>query len=107
MATIAPNDFIAWARKPRSQKALDFVIELANEKEHEFVDILAKLKKDGKRPLLVACDVYRPAAIKQLQVVGESVGVPVFEMGDKVSPVTIAKEAINHAKKLLFPAKKL
>lgn len=48
MATITPNDFIAWARKPRSQKALDFVIELANEKEHEFVDILAKLKKDGR-----------------------------------------------------------
>lgn len=48
MATLEPNDFIAWARKPRSQKALDFVIELANEKEAEFVDILAKLKKDGR-----------------------------------------------------------
>lgn len=58
-----------------------------------------KLKKDGKRPLLVACDIYRPAAIKQLQVVGESVGVPVFEMGDKTSPVTIVKEAMKHAMK--------
>ncbi|MDF2949691.1 MAG: ffh [Sedimentibacter sp.] len=58
-----------------------------------------RLKKDGKRPLLVACDIYRPAAIKQLQVVGESVGVPVFEMGDKTNPVTIAKEAIKHAMK--------
>ncbi len=58
-----------------------------------------KLKKDGKRPLLVAGDIYRPAAIKQLQVVGESVGVPVFEMGDKVSPVTIAKEAMKYALK--------
>lgn len=48
MATLEPNDFIAWARKPRSQKALDFVIELANDKEAEFVDILAKLKKDGR-----------------------------------------------------------
>lgn len=48
MATLEPNDFIAWARKPRSQKALDFVIELANEKERDFVDILAKLKKDGR-----------------------------------------------------------
>lgn len=48
MATLEPNDFIAWARKPRSQKALDFVIELANEKEAEFVDILANLKKDGR-----------------------------------------------------------
>ncbi|HAS90764.1 MAG TPA: signal recognition particle protein, partial [Clostridiales bacterium] len=58
-----------------------------------------RLKKDGRRPLLVACDIYRPAAIKQLMVVGESVGVPVFEMGDKKSPVTIAQEAINHARK--------
>ena len=45
------------------------------------------LKKQGKNPLLVACDIYRPAAIKQLQVVGEKLGIPVFEMGDKVSPV--------------------
>ena len=60
---------------------------------------LAKFFKDNneKRPLLVACDVYRPAAIKQLQVVGESVGVPVFTMGDKLSPVDIAKASINHA----------
>ncbi len=60
---------------------------------------LAKFFKDKneKRPLLVACDVYRPAAIKQLQVVGESVGVPVFTMGDKLSPVDIAKAGINHA----------
>ncbi|HHY99495.1 MAG TPA: signal recognition particle protein [Tissierellia bacterium] len=58
-----------------------------------------KLKKEGRRPLLVACDIYRPAAIKQLKVVGESVGVPVFEMGDKVSPVKIAREAMSHAMK--------
>ena len=58
-----------------------------------------KLKKDGKSPLLVACDIYRPAAIKQLQVVGESVDVPVFEMGDKTPPVKIVKEAIKHAMK--------
>lgn len=61
--------------------------------------IANKLKKDGKRPLLVACDVYRPAAIKQLQVVGESVDVPVFTMGDKISPVDISKAAVEHAKK--------
>lgn len=53
-------------------------------------------KKQGKRPLLVACDVYRPAAIDQLKVVGESVGVPVFEMG-QVSPLDIAKAAMEHA----------
>jgi signal recognition particle subunit SRP54 len=57
------------------------------------------LKKQNKRPLLVACDVYRPAAIKQLQVVGERVGVPVFAMGDKNNPVDIAKAAIEHGKK--------
>lgn len=56
-----------------------------------------KLKKEGHRPLLVACDVYRPAAIKQLQVVGEQVGVPVFEMGTE-TPVTIAQEAVKYAK---------
>jgi len=54
-------------------------------------------KKQGKRPLLVACDVYRPAAIKQLQVLGEQLELPVFEMGDKQSPVKIAKEAVKHA----------
>jgi len=58
-----------------------------------------KLKKEGKRPLLVACDIYRPAAIKQLQVVSEGIDVPVFTMGDKESPVTIAREAMKHANK--------
>ena len=48
MATLEPYDPIAWAKKPRSQKALDFVVELANDKERDFVDILAKLKKDGR-----------------------------------------------------------
>lgn len=57
------------------------------------------LKKQNKRPLLVACDVYRPAAIKQLEVVGERVDVPVFSMGDKISPVDIAKAALEHGKK--------
>ena len=59
---------------------------------------LAKmLKSQGHRPLLVACDVYRPAAITQLQVVGEKAGVPVFEMGQG-NPVDIAKKAVSHAK---------
>ncbi len=60
--------------------------------------IALMLKKQGNRPLLVACDIYRPAAIKQLQVVGEQAGVPVFEMGTQNSPVTIAKEAVKLAK---------
>lgn len=60
---------------------------------------LAKLmkEKDGKRPMLVGCDIYRPAAMKQLQVVGESAGVPVF-IKEKADPVKIAKEAIKEAK---------
>lgn len=57
------------------------------------------LKKQGKNPLLVACDVYRPAAIKQLQVVGGQVGIEVFDMGDKVNPVDISKAAVAHALK--------
>ena len=59
--------------------------------------IALRLKEQGHRPLLVACDIYRPAAIKQLQVVGEQIDVPVFEMGQQ-DPVTIAKEAIKLAK---------
>lgn len=55
------------------------------------------LKKQGKRPLLVACDIYRPAAIQQLKVVGEKVGVPVFEMGNQISPIEIAKAGLAHA----------
>lgn len=57
------------------------------------------LKKQGKRPLLVACDIYRPAAIKQLQVVGESLGLPVFTLGDQVSPMDISKAAIEQARR--------
>ena len=56
------------------------------------------MKKDGKNPLLVACDVYRPAAIKQLEVVGGQLGIPVFQMGT-ANPVDIARAAVEHAKK--------
>ena len=60
--------------------------------------LAGKLKSKGKTPLLAACDVYRPAAITQLQVNGEKQGVEVFSMGDKHSPVDIAKAAVEHAK---------
>ncbi|MEE1195705.1 MAG: signal recognition particle protein [Lachnospiraceae bacterium] len=60
--------------------------------------LAGKFKSKGKKPLLVACDVYRPAAIKQLQVNGEKQGVDVFSMGDKQKPVDIAKAAMEHAK---------
>jgi signal recognition particle subunit SRP54 len=56
-------------------------------------------KQKSKNPLLVACDVYRPAAVDQLKIVGESVNVPVFSLGTKISPVEIAKAGIEHAKK--------
>lgn len=63
---------------------------------------LAKfVKKDGKKPILVAADIYRPAAIKQLQVLGQSLEIPVFEIGDKTSPVDIAKGSIKYATKNL------
>ncbi|EOR27411.1 MULTISPECIES: signal recognition particle protein [Clostridium] len=57
-----------------------------------------QLRKQNKRPLLVACDIYRPAAIKQLEVVGKQIDIPVFQMGDKVNPVDIAKAGIVHAR---------
>ena len=60
--------------------------------------IAGQWKKKGRKPLLVACDVYRPAAIKQLEVNGKKQGVPVFSMGDKQDPVNIAKAGIEHAR---------
>lgn len=62
--------------------------------------IALHLKKHNKKPLLVAADIYRPAAIKQLQVLGAQIEVPVFTLGDKTNPVDIAKGAIEQAKKL-------
>lgn len=64
--------------------------------------LAGKLKSRGRKPLLAACDVYRPAAIKQLQVNGEKQGVEVFSMGDKNGPVDIARAAYEHAKKERF-----
>ena len=60
--------------------------------------LAAMMRKQGKRPLLVACDIYRPAAIKQLETVGAQLDIPVFQMG-QTDPVEIAKAAIDHAKK--------
>ncbi len=57
------------------------------------------LRKQGKKPMMVACDIYRPAAIKQLQVLGKSLDMPVFSMGDQVSPVEIAKAALEEARR--------
>ncbi len=64
--------------------------------------LAGKFKSKGRKPLLVACDIYRPAAIKQLQVNGEKQGVEVFTLGDKVNPVEIARAAVDYAKKNSF-----
>ena len=61
--------------------------------------LAGKFKAKGRKPLLAACDIYRPAAIKQLEINGEKQGVPVFSMGDKNKPVNIAKAAVEHAAK--------
>jgi signal recognition particle subunit SRP54 len=61
--------------------------------------IAGKLKSKGRNPLLVACDIYRPAAIEQLQINGEKQGISVFSMGDKIKPLDIAKAAMEHAQK--------
>ena len=61
--------------------------------------LASMLKSKGRNPLLAACDVYRPAAIEQLKIVGEKAGIPVFSMGDKIDPVDIAKAAYEHAVK--------
>lgn len=60
------------------------------------------LRKQGKNPLLVACDVYRPAAIKQLQVVGNQLGIPVFTVENSMNPVDIARKALEHARAKLY-----
>lgn len=60
--------------------------------------LAGQLRKDGKHPLLIACDIYRPAAIKQLEVVGKTYNIPVFSMGDKKDAVDIAKAGIQKAK---------
>lgn len=64
--------------------------------------LAGKFKSKGRKPLLVACDVYRPAAIQQLQINGEKQGVEVFSLGSKVSPVRIAQEAIAYAERNSF-----
>jgi signal recognition particle subunit SRP54 len=60
--------------------------------------LAGKFKSKGRKPLLVACDIYRPAAIKQLQINGEKQGIEVFSLGDQISPVEIARQAIDYAK---------
>ena len=85
--------------QPGSQKTVIMMMGLQGAgKTTTTAKLAGKFKLKGKKPLLVACDVYRPAAIKQLQINGEKQGVEVFAMGDKNRPVDIAKAALVHAK---------
>ena len=86
--------------KPQNEITVIMMIGLQGSgKTTTTAKLAGKFKAKGRKPLLVACDVYRPAAIKQLQINGEKVGVPVFSMGENQNPVDIAKAAIEHAKK--------
>ena len=86
--------------QPRSQKTVIMMMGLQGAgKTTTTAKLAGKFKLKGKKPLLVACDVYRPAAIKQLQINGEKQGVEVFSMGDNQKPANIAKAALEHAEK--------
>lgn len=86
--------------KPSDELTVFLVVGLQGAgKTTTIAKMAGKFKNMGKKPLLVACDIYRPAAIKQLQVNGEKQGVPVFTMGDQHSPVDIAKASLSFAKK--------
>ena len=88
------------ALKPQNEITVIMMIGLQGAgKTTTTAKLAGKFKAKGRKPLLAACDVYRPAAIKQLQVNGEKVGVPVFTMGDDQNPVNIAKAAVEHARK--------
>ncbi len=91
----ASNERLEFAKKPPTVVMM-CGLQGAGKTTH-CAKLAAYFRKQGKRPLLVACDVYRPAAIKQLEVVGAQLNIPVFSMGDKASPVEIAKEAVAHA----------
>ena len=87
------------ALKPQNEITVIMMIGLQGAGKTTTAKLAGKFKIKGRKVLLTACDVYRPAAIKQLQVNGEKVGVPVFTMGDNQNPVNIAKAAVEHARK--------
>jgi len=99
METLMGSDMTEIELKPASEITVLLMAGLQGAgKTTTTAKIAAKMKQKGRNPLLVACDVYRPAAIKQLQINGDKVKVPVFTMGDKKNPVDIAKASIEHAK---------
>ena len=93
------SESVELALKPGSEISVVMMVGLQGAgKTTTAAKIAGKLKSKGRRPLLAACDVYRPAAIKQLQLNGEKQGVEVFSMGDRQKPVDIARAAVEHAK---------
>ena len=100
MVELMGGQAVELALKPASEITVIMMVGLQGAgKTTTAAKLAGKLKSRGRRPLLAACDVYRPAAIDQLKVNGEKQGIPVFSLGDKESPVTIAKAALAHAAK--------
>ncbi len=99
MISLMGSEMKEIALKPASDITVIMMVGLQGAgKTTTTAKLAAKIKSKGRVPLLAACDVYRPAAIQQLQINGDKVGVEVFSMGDKENPVNIAKAAIAHAK---------
>lgn len=100
MVNLMGSDTTEISLKPGSEMTIIMMAGLQGAgKTTTTAKIAGKLKSKGKKPLLVACDIYRPAAIQQLQINGEKQGVEVFSMGDGHKPVNIAKAAVEHATK--------
>ena len=100
LVALMGSETVEIALKPQNEITVIMMIGLQGAgKTTTTAKLAGKFKAKGRKPLLAACDVYRPAAIKQLQVNGEKVDVPVFSMGDNQSPVDIAKASLEHAKK--------
>lgn len=100
MVSLMGSETTEIALKPQNEITVIMMVGLQGAgKTTTTAKIAGKLKAKGRNPLLVACDVYRPAAIEQLQINGEKQGVPVFSMGNGHNPVNIAKAAIEHAAK--------
>jgi signal recognition particle subunit SRP54 len=100
MVSLMGSDTTEIALKPQNELTIIMMIGLQGAgKTTTTAKIAGKLKEKGRKPLLAACDVYRPAAIEQLQINGEKQGVEVFSMGTGHKPVNIVKAAIEHASK--------
>ncbi|MST81053.1 signal recognition particle protein [Bilifractor porci] len=99
LVSLMGNDKAELPLKPGNEITVYMMIGLQGAgKTTTAAKLAGKLKAKGRKPLLAACDVYRPAAVKQLEVNGAKVGVDVFSMGDRKNPVDIAKAAVEHAK---------